>query len=148
MLVLIISWLILPMISTTLENRQVDHNYYSMLVEHENPELFAKYFVNMSSTVHSQVYKSASAAEKVGFHFPFYGHLMETFYVTTLGFLSFVPRIHSLMKTVQYVAPYMLYDPINEMVVQYHDDNGDRFAVQWRFPDSSVVQVSVSVCLQ
>ena len=145
MLVLIISWLILP-ISTTLENRQVDHNYYSMLVEQENQELFAKHFVNMSSTVNSQVYKSASAAEKVAFHFPFYGHLMETFYVTTLGFLSFVPRIHSLMKSVQYVAPYMLYDPIHEMVVQYHDDNGNRFTVQWTFPDSSVVQVSV--CLQ
>ena len=43
---------------------------------------------------HEFLSSQSQAAEKIepGFIFPFYGHLVHTFYATTHGFLSFAPR--------------------------------------------------------
>ena len=68
--------------------------------------------------------------------FPFYGHLVHAFYVTTHGFLSFSPRIHNLMYKTQYIAPLRVkLDPsrYNESTVNYkvHGPMGDSLTVQW-----------------
>jgi hypothetical protein len=39
------------------------------------------------------------------FPFPFYGHVVEDFYITTHGFLSLSPRLHDYIYKTQYIAP-------------------------------------------
>ena len=39
------------------------------------------------------------------FSFPFYGHLVDQFYITTHGFLSLSPRLHDYIYKTQYIAP-------------------------------------------
>ena len=39
------------------------------------------------------------------FPFPFYGHELTEFYITTLGFLSLSPRLHDFIYKTQYIAP-------------------------------------------
>ena len=39
------------------------------------------------------------------FSFPFYGHLVSKFYITTHGFLSLSPRLHDYIYKTQYIAP-------------------------------------------
>ena len=70
--------------------------------------MYDRHYVNMSGTpVHDFLSSHSQAAEAIdpGFHFPFYGHLVESFFVTTHGFLSFAPGLHNLMYKTQYIAP-------------------------------------------
>ena len=39
------------------------------------------------------------------FPFPFYGHVVDDFYITTHGFLSLSPRLHDYIYKTQYIAP-------------------------------------------
>ena len=39
------------------------------------------------------------------FPFPFYGHQLTEFYITTHGFLSLSPRLHDYIYKTQYIAP-------------------------------------------
>merc|ERR1719430_1295169 len=39
------------------------------------------------------------------FPFPFYGHVVDEFYITTHGFLSLSPRLHDYIYKTQYIAP-------------------------------------------
>ena len=39
------------------------------------------------------------------FPFPFYGHELTEFYITTHGFLSLSPRLHDYIYKTQYIAP-------------------------------------------
>lgn len=39
------------------------------------------------------------------FSFPFYGHVVDQFYITTHGFLSLSPRLHDYIYKTQYIAP-------------------------------------------
>jgi len=39
------------------------------------------------------------------FPFPFYGHELTEFYITTHGFLSLSPRLHDFIYKTQYIAP-------------------------------------------
>ena len=39
------------------------------------------------------------------FSFPFYGHVVEEFFITTHGFLSLSPRLHDYIYKTQYIAP-------------------------------------------
>jgi len=71
-----------------------------------------------------------------GFIFPFYGHLVHTFYATTHGFLSFAPRIHNLMYKTQYIAPLRVkLDPgrHNESSVNFkvHGNYDNTFTIEW-----------------
>ena len=42
---------------------------------------------------------------KPAFPFPFYGHDVSEFYITTHGFLSLAPRLHDYIYKTQYIAP-------------------------------------------
>merc|ERR1712141_28152 len=118
----------------------VDHTYYTMSLYKNNADgMYDQHFVDMS-TAHTQEFLSESSqgAEKVepGFIFPFYGHLVHTFYITTHGFLSFAPKVHNLMYKTQYIAPLRIkLDPsrFNESTVDYkvHGPFGNTFTIQW-----------------
>ena len=65
--------------------------------------IFIRFFLNSLNPLWSYIFlfqkheflsSQSQAAEKIepGFIFPFYGHLVHTFYATTHGFLSFAPR--------------------------------------------------------
>ena len=118
----------------------VDHTYYTMNVFQDNVSgMYDKHLMNMSdAAVHEFLSSQTQAAEKIepGFIFPFYGHLVHNFYVTTHGFLSFAPRIHNLMYKTQYLAPLRVkLDParFNESTVMYkvHGPFDDSITIQW-----------------
>ena len=44
------------------------------------------------------------------FPFPFYGHELTEFYITTHGFLSLSPRLHDFIYKTQYIAPLPFSD--------------------------------------
>ena len=74
--------------------------------------------------IYFSFYSHSQAAEAIdpGFHFPFYGHLVESFFVTTHGFLSFAPGLHNLMYKTQYIAPLRVkLDPAryNQSTINY-----------------------------
>ena len=102
--------------------------------------MYDKHHVDMTdnSFVHTFLSEQAQGAEKVepGFIFPFYGHLVHNFYVTTHGFISFAPRIHNLMYKTQYIAPLRVkLDPsrYNESTLNYrlHGPFDNILTVQW-----------------
>ena len=102
--------------------------------------MYDKHHVDMTdnSFVHTFLSEQAQGAEKVepGFIFPFYGHLVHNFYVTTHGFISFAPRIHNLMYKTQYIAPLRVkLDPsrYNESTLNYklHGPFDNSLTVQW-----------------
>ena len=109
------------------------------LYQDNKEETYDKNYVDMSdSNLHEFLSDQSQGAEKIepGFIFPFYGHLVHAFYVTTHGFLSFSPRIHNLMYKTQYIAPLRVkLDPsrYNESTVNYkvHGPMGDSLTVQW-----------------
>ena len=124
------------------EKYTVDHTYYTMSLYQDNTEgMYDKHHVDMStdySYVHTFLSEQAQGAEKVepGFIFPFYGHLVHNFYVTTHGFISFAPRIHNLMYKTQYIAPLRVkLDPsrYNESTLNYrlHGPFDNILTVQW-----------------
>jgi len=122
------------------EKYTIDHTYYTMSLYQDNKEeTYDKNYVDMSdSNLHEFLSDQSQGAEKIepGFIFPFYGHLVHAFYVTTHGFLSFSPRIHNLMYKTQYIAPLRVkLDPsrYNESTVNYkvHGPMGDSLTVQW-----------------
>lgn len=128
---------------TTYEEKYtIDHVYYTMSLYQDNSEgMYDKHHVDMSegnSFVHTFLSEQAQGAEKVepGFIFPFYGHLVHNFYVTTHGFISFAPRIHNLMYKTQYIAPLRVkLDPsrYNESTLNYklHGPFDNSLTVQW-----------------
>ena len=137
---------LLVLIGSTLGGRSysetytVDHVYYTMSLYQDNAQgMYDSHFVDMSDSIkHEFLSAQSQAAEKIepGFIFPFYGHLVHTFYATTHGFLSFAPRIHNLMYKTQYVAPLRVkLDPAryNESSVNYkvHGPFGNTFTVEW-----------------
>jgi len=123
------------------EKYTVDHTYYTMSLYQDNTEgMYDKHHVDMTdnSFVHTFLSEQAQGAEKVepGFIFPFYGHLVHNFYVTTHGFISFAPRIHNLMYKTQYIAPLRVkLDPsrYNESTLNYrlHGPFDNILTVQW-----------------
>ncbi|CAB4062509.1 unnamed protein product [Lepeophtheirus salmonis] len=95
-----------------------DHLFYDMNIFQDNTE-------------------GIQAAEAVmpDFEFPFYGHLMKTFYITTHGFLSFAPRLHNLMYKTQYVAPLRVkLDPSesDNATVNYFQLGRRSLTIEWR----------------
>lgn len=127
-------------LATEHQKYSVDHTYYTMSLYKNNADgMYDQHFVDMSRA-HTQEFLSnqSQGAEKVepGFIFPFYGHLVHTFYITTHGFLSFAPKIHNLMYKTQYIAPLRIkLDPsrFNESTVDYrvHGPFGNTFTIQW-----------------
>ena len=118
----------------------IDHTYYTMSLYQDNAEkMYEKHFVDMSNShKHDFLSSQSQGAEKIepGFIFPFYGHLVHNFYVTTHGFISFAPRIHNLMYKTQYIAPLRVkLDPsrAEESTVNYkvHGPFGNSLTVQW-----------------
>lgn len=115
----------------------IDHAYYTMSVYQDNADgTYDKYHVDMKhSTKHDFLSAHAQAAEAVapGFDFPFYGHFVDQFFITTHGFLSFAPRLHNLMYKTQYIAPLRVkLDPSrsNESTVDYLA-YPDKLTIQW-----------------
>lgn len=115
----------------------IDHAYYTMSVYQDNADAtYDKYYVDMThATKHDFLSAHAQAAEAVapGFDFPFYGHLVDQFFITTHGFLSFAPRLHNLMYKTQYIAPLRVkLDPSrsNQSTVDYLA-YPDKLTIQW-----------------
>lgn len=150
-----------------------DGTYYTMSLYQDNAEgMFDRHYVNMTGTpVHDFLSSHSQAAEAIdpGFHFPFYGHLVESFFVTTHGFLSFAPGLHNLMYKTQYIAPLRVkLDParynqstINYVLTEtaltiqwtnvtvaepYEHPNGGRFTFQVSlYPDGRICFVYVEI---
>lgn len=122
------------------QSYSIDHVYYTMSLYQDNAQgMYDKHHVDMSdSQLHTFLSAESQGAEKIepGFIFPFYGHLVHTFYVTTHGFISFAPRIHNLMYKTQYIAPLRVkLDPsrFNDSTVNFklHGPFGNSLTVQW-----------------
>ena len=115
----------------------IDHEYYRMKLFKNNAEgMFDKFHVDMSDSVeHKFLSEHGQAAEAVspGFKFPFYGHIVDKFFITTHGFLSFAPRLHNLMYKTQYIAPLRVkFDPSqhNTSTINYRS-RADSLTIQW-----------------
>jgi len=95
-----------PAPSTTLQD---DHQYYTMSVFQNNAgNSFDQNFVDMENAdVKHGLSDTMVGAELIKplFPFPFYGHLVSQFYVTTHGFLSLSGRLHDYIYKTQYIAP-------------------------------------------
>lgn len=119
---------------------EVDHQYYRLhLFKNNEDGMYDRHLVDLSqeagASTHEFLSGHSQAAEAVdpGFQFPFYGHMVERFYVTTHGFLSFAPRLHNLMYKTQYIAPLRVkLDPgaSTYATVDYLAKE-DRLTVQW-----------------
>jgi len=83
--------------------------YYTLSVYQNNAgNSFEDNLINMDS---AELKKGLSdtmvGAEMISplFPFPFYGHELTEFYITTHGFLSLSPRLHDYIYKTQYIAP-------------------------------------------
>lgn len=117
--------------------KTVDHTYYEMAVFQDDADgMYSKYHVDMTNSVkHDFLSTHSQAAEAVEpeFKFPFYGHMMNKFFITTHGFLSFAPRLHNLMYKTQYIAPLRVkLDPAssNFSSVNYLSSS-ESLTIQW-----------------
>ncbi len=117
-----------------------DHQYYVMQLYKDNADgAYDRHVVDVSSDPDTRTHEFLSghsqAAEAVdpGFQFPFYGHMVDRFYITTHGFLSFAPRLHNLMYKTQYIAPLRVkLDPgAHEYATINYLAKEDRLTVQW-----------------
>lgn len=85
------------------------HRYYTLTVSQNNEHnSFDDNFIDMESAeVKSDLSNTMVGALEVNplFSFPFYGHLVSKFYITTHGFLSLSPRLHDYIYKTQYIAP-------------------------------------------
>lgn len=92
--------------STTLED---NHRYYTMSVYQNNEaNSFTDNFINMENAeVKEGLSDMMVGAELVKplFPFPFYGHQVEQFFITTHGFLSLSSKLHDYIYKTQYIAP-------------------------------------------
>lgn len=119
------------------ETVEVDHTYYNLkLYKNNAAEMYDKNVVDMTgSRVHDFLSNHAQAAEAVnpGFNFPFYGHNVNTFFITTHGFLSFAPRLHNLMYKTQYIAPLRVkLDPsLSEDATIRYKAVDDALTIEW-----------------
>jgi hypothetical protein len=86
-----------------------DKKYYNLSTFQNNQEgAFDKYFINMDNAeLRKGLSDTMVGAELMRplFPFPFYGHNVEEFYITTHGFLSLSPRLHDYIYKTQYIAP-------------------------------------------
>lgn len=115
----------------------VDHDYYRMQLYKRNAEnMYDQQLVDMDgAVVHEFLSNHSQAAEAVspGFDFPFYGHTVDRFFITTHGFLSFAPRLHNLMYKTQYIAPLRVkLDPSqSEHAKISYLSLPDKLTIQW-----------------
>lgn len=114
-----------------------DHKYYTLSVFQNNAAgSFDKHFIDMEN---AQLKKGLSdtklGAENIrpAFPFPFYGHYVNEFYVTTHGFLSLSPRLHDYIYKTQYIAPLRIkLDPSRSNSSTISVLNlPDRLTVEW-----------------
>merc|ERR1711874_104421 len=88
---------------------QDTHKYYNLSVYQNNAaQSFDKNFIDMENAeIKHGLSNTMVGAESVKplFSFPFYGHMVEEFFITTHGFLSLSPRLHDYIYKTQYIAP-------------------------------------------
>ncbi len=119
---------VLPSITEPVDD--INHDYYTISIHKssgDNGRLYNKHYVEMSdSSVHEYLSTQSIGAEKIAFKFPFYGHPVDSLYITTHGFLSFSSNIHSQIYQSEYVAPLRLkLDP------SQHDESTVKYKI-WR----------------
>jgi len=92
--------------ATTLQDH---HKYYTLSVYQNNAlKTFDDNFIDMENAeLKHGLSNTMVGAESISplFSFPFYGHLVDEFYITTHGFLSLSPRLHDYIYKTQYIAP-------------------------------------------
>ncbi len=117
-----------------------EHQYYHLHLYQDNYDgAYDRHLVDLKADPEARTHEFLSghsqAAEAVepGFQFPFYGHMVDRFYVTTHGFLSFAPRLHNLMYKTQYIAPLRVkLDPgASTYATVDYVAKEDRLTVQW-----------------
>jgi len=88
---------------------QDNHKYYTLSVYQNNAvTTFDDNFIDMErAEIKAGLSDTMVGAESIAplFSFPFYGHVVEDFYITTHGFLSLSPRLHDYIYKTQYIAP-------------------------------------------
>jgi len=116
---------------------QDSHKYYNLSVYQNNAaQSFDKNFIDMESAeIKHGLSNTMVGAESVKplFSFPFYGHVVEEFFITTHGFLSLSPRLHDYIYKTQYIAPLRIkLDPSrsNSSTISVLS-LPDRFTVEW-----------------
>ncbi|XP_076076155.1 plexin domain-containing protein 1-like [Mytilus galloprovincialis] len=71
----------------------------------------------------------------ISFEFPFYGHMIQKFAITPLGFLYMSPFTHRQLdySYTHYIAPLMAnFDTIGNHSEILYKDNGNSFVIEWR----------------
>jgi len=113
------------------------HKYYNLSVYQNNAaQSFDKNFIDMENAeIKHGLSNTMVGAESVKplFSFPFYGHMVEEFFITTHGFLSLSPRLHDYIYKTQYIAPLRIkLDPSrsNSSTISVLS-LPDRFTVEW-----------------
>jgi len=88
---------------------QDNHKYYKLSVYQNNAlKTFDENFIDMEAAeIKAGLSDTMVGAETISplFPFPFYGHVVDDFYITTHGFLSLSPRLHDYIYKTQYIAP-------------------------------------------
>jgi len=86
-----------------------DKKYYNLSVFQNNQEgSYDQYYISMENAeIRKGLSDTMVGAELIRplFPFPFYGHDVSQFYITTHGFLSLSPRLHDYIYKTQYIAP-------------------------------------------
>lgn len=99
----------IPLSSAPSSTIHHDKKYYNLSTFQNNQEgSFDKYFINMDNAeLRKGLSDTMVGAELIKplFPFPFYGHNVDQFYITTHGFLSLSPRLHDYIYKTQYIAP-------------------------------------------
>ena len=115
-----------------------DHDYYTSQLYPSDTNKLSEVWVELSSLPHTHHYHLSKGyflaqSFQLDFRFPFYGQNINQLYVTTHGFISTAPFVHSLLPFSQYIAPFSAnFNPnlSNSSAIHVLSDAG-RFIVQW-----------------
>ncbi|EDV27412.1 uncharacterized protein TRIADDRAFT_5497, partial [Trichoplax adhaerens] len=111
------------------------HNYYSTAKISNS----SAHWMEVDSQNKSQVYEvlkdqhSSAQLIHTSFHFPYYGHYIDSFWVATGGFLYVGSIFHRSITSLQYIAPLMAnfnVDSEKGSSVKVFD-NGKSIAITW-----------------
>lgn len=123
-----------PSPSSTIQD---NHRYYTLSVFQNNiGNSFDENFIEMENAeLKHGLSDTMVGAELVKplFPFPFYGHMVNSFFITTHGFLSLSTRLHDYIYRTQYIAPLRIrLDPSrsNSSTISVLS-LPDRFTVEW-----------------
>ena len=121
--------------NTTLND---SHDYYTSRLYLPATNKLSEVWVELSTLPHTQHYPLSNGyfiaqSFQLDFPFPFYGRNLTQLYITTHGFISTSPFVHSLLPYSQYIAPFSAnFNPnLSGSSAVHILSETSRFIVQW-----------------